>query len=100
MGLFFGSSRQDNELGKFPARRRTLASGGVHHQCGEYRLELLTTETTTPTRRLRFHVRILGKRNVRVAYLRDYLSANTALAAAREWVEDREQTIRQNREAP
>lgn len=100
MALFYGSSRRDNELGKFPARRSTISRGDSKRECGEYRLELLTSEITTPTHRTLYHVRILGKRNIRVAFLRDYLSASSAFAAAREWVESREQSIRQHRETP
>lgn len=90
MALFSASSSGKRELGKFHQRRRPGVQQDSHQSCGDYRLELLSMETSTPIKRTRYHVRIFNARNLRVAFLRDFSSSKSAIKAGQGWVAERE----------
>lgn len=93
MALFYASGPRRSDSGKFRQHRRPGMQPSGRHECGEYRFELLSMESSAPVARVRYHVRIFNGSNLRVAFLRDFSSAQHALAAAREWVEHREATV-------
>jgi hypothetical protein len=92
MALFYASGSRHQDTGKFHRQRRPGLQPGTKHQHGKYRLELISMETSAPFPRTKFHVAIFNPLEMRVAFLRDFTNAQQALAAAREWVEEREAT--------
>lgn len=92
MALFYASGSSHSDLGKFHQRRRPGIQQDAQHQFGNYRIELLSMESTEPIRRTHYHVRIYTGRNIRVGFLRDFSSARQALSAAKEWIAERELT--------
>lgn len=90
MALFSASSPTRGDSGKFRQRRRPGMQHDGQHQYGAYRFELLSMESTTPVVRTRYHVRISTDRNLRIGYLRDFVTPRAAIAAAEEWVAERE----------
>ncbi len=89
MALFYTSGPQQHDSGKFRHLRRLGMQQGTKHQHGEFRFELLSMESSAPIKRLRYHVRIFNKQNLRVGYLRDFSSPAQAIGAAKQWVEER-----------
>ncbi|MGI9455262.1 MAG: hypothetical protein ACR2NU_01805 [Aeoliella sp.] len=90
MALFHSAGSSQRGSGKFrSARRHGLQTDG-RHTVGDYHFDLLSVHSTAgPIERKRFHVRIFNGRNHRVGYLRDFSSASQAIAAAKEWIEQR-----------
>lgn len=89
MALYYASGSQQPDSGKFQHRRRPGIEHGAKHQHGEFRFELLSMESPAPTKRLRYHVRIFNKQDIRVGYLRDFSSPAQAMNAAKRWVDER-----------
>lgn len=90
MALFYSAGSVHGDSGKFRRSRRPGIQQSAEHTCGGYRLELLSIESNTPVTRTRYHVRILNARNLRVGYLRDFVTARSAIAAGEEWVAERQ----------
>lgn len=90
MALFSASSSTYSDSGKFRQRRRLGMQHDSQHQHGKYRFELLRVQSFAPVDRTRYHVRISTDRNLRIGYLRDFVSPGAAIGAAEDWVAERE----------
>lgn len=90
MALFHASGSIHGDSGKFRSSRRPGIRQDGEHTCGDYRLELLSMDSTAPVNRTRYHVRIFNAKNIRVGFLRDFVTARSAIAAGEQWVAERQ----------